>query len=68
MPNLARTRACLRIFGDDLIPEEITEKLGHKPTKQELKGEEISLGKTGRVRTAITGAGAWKQRNQSPVT
>ncbi len=38
MAELYGTAACLRIFGDDLDPDEITSILGAKPTRGERKG------------------------------
>lgn len=50
------TKASLRIFGDDLVPEEISKLLGATPTKSERKGE-VSVGKsTGNERVAKTGS------------
>ena len=63
MATVARTRASLRIFGDDLVPEEITDLLGHAPTKSQRKGEEVPLPKAGKFRTATTG-GWWLHSNE----
>ena len=38
MTELHHSRASLRLFGDDLIPEEITELLGTQPSAWERKG------------------------------
>ncbi|MFK8067283.1 MAG: DUF4279 domain-containing protein [Gammaproteobacteria bacterium] len=56
MATIARTKASLRIFGDDLIPDEITELLGYQPTNCQYKGEVIVGRNTGRSRTATTGS------------
>ena len=56
MATIARTKASLRLFGDDLIPEEITELLGYPPTNCQFKGEVIVGQNTGRSRTARTGS------------
>ena len=39
MAALARSRAALRLFGEDLRPEEITALLGASPTSSHLRGE-----------------------------
>jgi ribosomal protein L19 len=45
----------LRIYGDDLVPQDITKMLGVSPTHAETKGQEIVGRKTGRVRVAKSG-------------
>lgn len=55
MAHLARSVAALRIFGDDLEPDEITRLLGCPPTKAQVKGQ-VTVGKTGRQRVARTGS------------
>jgi hypothetical protein len=57
MGALDHSIVCLRIFGDDLVPEEITSLLGAAPTEAHLKGEEIVGANTGKVR--ITKTGRW---------
>ena len=39
MPAVAKSVASLRIFGDELIPEEITERIGCEPTWSYRKGD-----------------------------
>ena len=39
MGGLSESDATLRLFGDDLIPDEITALLGHEPTESEVKGK-----------------------------
>jgi len=39
MPAISRSVATLRVFGDSLVPEEITAKLGAEPTSCHRKGE-----------------------------
>lgn len=39
MGELSESAACLRLFGDDLIPDEITALLGREPTRSDIKGE-----------------------------
>jgi hypothetical protein len=45
----------LRIYGDDLIPQEITKMLGIPPTHSVIKGQETVGRKTGKVRAAKSG-------------
>lgn len=45
----------LRIFGEDLIPEEISTLLGHQPTKSRIKGEKW-VSKSGREVTERRGS------------
>ena len=46
--------ATLRIFGDDLNPEEITKLLSCEPSQSQTKGQTFTS-KSGRTRTAKTG-------------
>jgi len=39
MSAIKTSAVCLRIFGDDLIPDEITQALGASPTKSQHRGE-----------------------------
>lgn len=39
MSVLESSRTCLRIFGDDLVPGEISAALGSAPTKSEARGD-----------------------------
>lgn len=39
MAGIARTRASIRVFGEDLDPAEVTELLGAEPTHQSRKGD-----------------------------
>jgi len=55
MAQLQRSAVCLRICGDDLVPEEITRLLGVAPSKACVKGEKIVGKKTGFVRIAKSG-------------
>ena len=50
----------LRIFGDDLIPDNITKLLGSTPTDSCIKDQEIIGKATGSIRRAKTGS--WKIR------
>jgi len=55
MAIISRTVACLRVIGDDLIPAEITGKLGCEPTRQMIKGEPFSWNASGKPRIAKSG-------------
>ncbi|MBU9579077.1 DUF4279 domain-containing protein [Ralstonia mannitolilytica] len=55
MAHLSRSRATLRIAGDDLDPEEISRQLGCKPTTAQRKGEAIVGYNTGQARIAQFG-------------
>ncbi|MDG9670150.1 DUF4279 domain-containing protein [Hahella sp. CR1] len=60
MAHLSRSVVSFRVFGDDLIPEEITNILGCEPTHGQTKGDVIIAKKTGHKRTASTGL--WRIR------
>lgn len=47
--------ACLRVIGDDLVPAEITGKLGCEPTRQMIKGKPFSWSANGNPRIAKSG-------------
>jgi len=53
-PNCAETFASLRLYGDDLVPEEITRVLHLEATESAPKGRQ-TVSPTGRSRTAPTG-------------
>lgn len=55
MGPVSKSRATLRISGDDLIPDEVTELLGCKPSFAQAKGQELVSEKTGNTRTARFG-------------
>ena len=57
--TISRTKATLRIIGDALIPEEVTNLLGVEPTEAQHKGQELR-GSTGISRTARFGM--WRLR------
>ena len=54
MTQLQQSLATLRIWGDDLVPQEITALLGREPTLACAKGDPIAG--SGESRTAATGA------------
>ena len=56
MAALYRTAASLRVFGDDLEPEEVSRLLGCEPSAWERRGQRIIGGFTGNVRIATTGS------------
>ncbi|HIE1099938.1 MULTISPECIES: DUF4279 domain-containing protein [Stenotrophomonas] len=45
----------LRLFGDDLLPAEITAMLGANPTAAHSKGQQLTGSQSGAVRIARTG-------------
>jgi hypothetical protein len=55
MSAIQKSVVTLRICGDDLAPQNITDMLGVPPTYAQIKGEEIVGQKTGRVRVAKSG-------------
>jgi hypothetical protein len=56
MSLLKRTAACLRIWGDELIPDELSHVLGARPSFSHLKGDTIVVNaRTGANRIAKTG-------------
>ena len=55
MAALARSRAALRLFGDDLQPEEITSLLGAPPTSSHRRGEQDARRRNARLWTT----GGW---------
>ncbi|MBT2748233.1 MULTISPECIES: DUF4279 domain-containing protein [unclassified Lysobacter] len=57
MSSLEHTAACLRIWGEELIPDELTHALGAQPSFSHLKGDTIVVNaRTGAGRIAKTGA------------
>jgi hypothetical protein len=55
MANVSKSVATLRVIGDNLLPNEITEALGCSPTKSMVKGEVIRNQKSGREFSPKTG-------------
>jgi len=55
LAQLHKSAATLRIAGDDLVPQEISNLLGGTPTLARTKGETIIGPKTGKTRIARTG-------------
>jgi len=57
MAGISRTRASLRIFGDDLDPDEISAQLGASPTSSAKKGQD-RVNRDG-VKRGIHRTGRW---------
>jgi len=55
MAIISKTVACLRIIGDDLIPADISAKLGCEPTREMIKGMPFSWNANGKPRIAKSG-------------
>lgn len=55
MPEISRTTATLRIFGDDLDPHEVTRLLGAEPTARASKGD-VRRAASGNTVTARSGS------------
>ncbi|HET8707527.1 MAG TPA: DUF4279 domain-containing protein [Pseudomonadales bacterium] len=64
MAHLSRSVASLRVFGDQLIPEEITKLLGSEPTKSTRKGDVIPS--ASHARNAKTGSWLLKAKSCEP--
>jgi len=60
------TVATLRIFGDTLVPEEISQALGCEPTRSELKGQVFIGPVTGNKRIAKTSSWRLENTNREP--
>lgn len=56
MAHLARSVATLRIFGDDLLPEDVSSMLAGSPTRAERKGEVIRT----KAGERVASTGAWR--------
>ncbi|WP_293853740.1 DUF4279 domain-containing protein [uncultured Alsobacter sp.] len=56
MPVFARTKVCLRLFGDTLDPDEVTSLLGVAPTRCGRKGD-VRIGESGR--RIVARSGSW---------
>jgi len=63
MAALHRAVATLRVVGDDLDPDEVSQLLGAQPSRSERKGQALQT-RSGHVRTAPTGV--W--RLDAPAT
>jgi ribosomal protein L19 len=58
MSAVKTSTVTLRIYGDDLVPQEITKMLGASPTHPKIKGEKTVGRKTGK--TYIAKSGIWQ--------
>ena len=56
MPSIARSVTSLRIFGDALVPQEVTARLGATPTKCYRKGD---VERTGSGKEIVRKTGMW---------
>jgi uncharacterized protein DUF4279 len=65
MAAVSKTRASLRIFGDDLDPDEISALLGAPPTLSGKKGE-VRADKRGIEQTARTGRWLLRVNHRQP--
>ena len=66
MGSLDRSVATLRIFGDDLIPEDVSKLLGAEPSKSFRKGaEEVGI-VTGNIRIHKTGSWRLSVERRNP--
>ncbi len=66
MAQLKRSRATLRIVGDDLDPSEISRLLGRKPTTAQHKGKTIVGHNTGQTRIAKFGMWSLQATSREP--
>ncbi|WP_287480935.1 DUF4279 domain-containing protein [Shewanella sp.] len=60
------SQATLRIFGDDLIPEDVSNLLGGTATKSKKKGDEDVSKTSGKVRIAKTGSWHFQAKKREP--
>ena len=65
MGTVSRTVATLRFFGDDLLPDEITSRLGRAPSKSETKGDEWKR-PNGTIRIARWGSWRLEAADREP--
>jgi len=66
MANIHHSAASLRIIGDTLIPDEISEVLGSAPTKSHVKGEHLRTTKSGEMKFAKFGMWNLKASRAEP--
>ena len=62
LAGISRARASLRIFGDDLDPDEVSKALGASPTEAHRNGDEI----VGKATTRIARTGSWHRVTSLP--
>jgi Domain of unknown function (DUF4279) len=66
LATLQLSVAALRVFGDDVIPSEISLLLGAEPSKAAIKGEPIQASASARARTARTGSWRLQVQDREP--
>ena len=66
MSTIDSSKSTLRLFGDNLDPDEITRLLGKRPTKSERKGDKRIGRVTGNESTVRTGSWRLEATIQSP--
>ena len=66
MAILSKTKMCLRVIGDDLVPDEISLLLGSKPTREMIKGEPFYWKRDGEPRIAKSGMWRLEANDQIP--
>jgi hypothetical protein len=67
MPELNHSLACLRIFGETLLPDEVSRLLGAQPTKSRLKGDVKYRSREGRETIAKEGAWLLRADDRAPA-
>jgi hypothetical protein len=65
MPAFDRSVATLRIFGTDLVPNEVSRLLGSEPTQSRTRGE-VLVSKSGRARVWEDGRWSLSTENSTP--
>lgn len=60
----ARAVVSLRLFGDDLVPRDVSQRLGCAPTRAYKRGERIVL--PGSSRQVVAKCGMWNLRGNLP--
>jgi hypothetical protein len=64
--SIQRSVATLRVYGDDLIPDDISRRLGCSPTSSQQKGDVILGKRTGAKRVARTGMWSLHSTDHEP--
>ena len=67
MTELNRSAATLRLFGDDLVPDEVSRMLGATPTACHAKGEQSLPNVGGRTFNARTGTWRLQAADRCPA-
>ena len=66
MGSVRKSVATLRIFGDDLVPEQVSSQLGCLPTASRQKDDTIVGGRTGAQSISPTGKWSLRSADQQP--